>query len=68
MRGVQRIGVVGAGIAVLLWVALAVALVSTGKEEGVNFAPFTIGLPAVAVAVTAAVVLLVSVPDPRTSS
>jgi hypothetical protein len=63
MRDVQRIGVVGAGIALLLWVALVVALNSTGPEDGVNLAPFTIGLPAVAVAVTAAVVLLVSVPD-----
>lgn len=63
MRDVQRIGIMGAGVAVGLWVFVAVAVVTTPASEGVNFAPLTIGLPATAVALVAAVLLIVSVPD-----
>ena len=62
MRDVQRIGIVGAGVAVGLWLFVAVAVISTPASEGVNFAPITIGLPATAVAILAAVLLIVSGP------
>ena len=62
MMNVQRIGIVAGGLAVGLWLFVAVAVVSTPASEGVNFAPVTIGLPATAVGIVAAVLLIISGP------
>jgi hypothetical protein len=63
MRVMQRLGVTAVAVALLLWVVMAVAVLTTRAEEGVNIGAVLIALAAAVVSIAGAVLLIASVED-----